>query len=290
MKLLKFIITIFFVFTLCGCSKEIVARGIDQKQANEIVSIFAKSNITSKVVDDPNAKKLLMVQVSKKDYKAATTILTLKGLPRDKSANFSEMISRQGILPDSKRIEDLRLDKALALEIEDNLSKMQEFANVSVVVRKEYLKDDKAPLASILVIKKPHVGFFDERKILNIVKTVIPEIKDENIKIIVDTETVPPHLSNQYGSISKEKGEQKLVRLNKFLGKFRIASDDYKQFNIFLAIIVLASLLVGFLGSLFYIKLKNIRKEKSKIVEISSKDLLKEASFEKRVVKKGNNK
>lgn len=255
---------------LIGCNDEIVARGVDQKQANEIVSIFSQSKISSKVKKDPNSKKLLVVSVDKSDYENAVSILTSKDLPKDKGTTFSEVISHHGILPDSKRMEDLRLDKALSLEIEENISKIQQFSSVSVVVRKEYLPKGSSPLVSVLLIEKPNYkSKLSKDDIIKIIKTAVPEVDSSNISIVKERENHSAIGTGIYGSLKNE-----VLELTKFLGQFNVAKQDYTRLVIlFFSTILISALIGGFLVSLYF-RLKNIKKEKSKIVEITSKDLL----------------
>lgn len=273
MKLAKLILTLFLLLNLTSCKSEVVARGIDQKQANEIVSIFSKSKISAKVSRDSNSKKLLMISVDKSDYEEAASILTQKGLPREKGTSFSEVISHHGILPDSKRMEDLRLDKALALELEENLSKLNGLSSVSVIVRKESLKDKTKPLVSILLIKKTGTTDLDYEGIVKIVQTLVPGIQVENINIAEESEPEDTYLSDNYAK-NLDWDNPKLIKLKKFLGQFSVAKDDYSRLILFFITSIFISFFIGAVLVSCYFKFRNIKKEKSKIVEISSKDLL----------------
>ena len=266
---------------MTACKEEIVARNLDQKQANEIVSVFSKFKISSKVTKDINSKKLLMIKVARDDYEEAASILTVKGLPKDKGASFSEVISHHGILPDSKRMEDLRLDKALALEIEDTLAKINEFSNVSVVVRKEYLGELAKPQVSVLLISNVEDEYINYDNVFDIIQTAIPGIEKDNIKIIVEMESNNDLLNGNFAK-SLDKDNPKLIRLEKFLGKFNVSKDDYSRLSMFYISSLFISFFLGAIAISAYIKIKKLKKERQKIFEASSKDLL-----GKNVVKKG---
>ena len=275
------LITLSLIFVLSSCKEEIVARNLDQKQANEIVSVFSKFKISSKVTKDTNSKKLLMVKVDRDDYEDAASILTLKGLPKEKGSSFSEVISHHGILPDSKRMEDLRLDKALALEIEESISKMIEFSSVSVVVRKEYLDKLHNPLVAVLLVKNTNDSVINYDTIYDIIQTAIPGIERNNIKVVVEEKSNEDFFNGSFAR-SFDGDNSKLIKLEKFLGKFNVSSDDYTRLNMF----YISSLFIAFsLGAITvcgYVKFKNYKKEKAKIFEVTSKDLL-----GKNIVKKG---
>lgn len=271
MRIAKIFITLLLIF-LVACKDEIVARGVDQKQANEIVSIFARENINSKVVNDKNSKKLLMILVDKENFNKAATILTTKSLPREKGASFSDVIGHHGILPDSKKMENLRLDKALALEIEDNILKIDGISQASVVVRKESLEDEKEPMVSVLLIKKPNASFLNVDNIIRIIKTAIPGVKDKNINVLEELGEGLDEANNI--GILLNDDDSKLVKLNKFLGKFNVASEEIGRLNILFASLMIISFLLGISFTSLYIKYKNIKKEKAKIMEFSPNDLL----------------
>ena len=281
MKFIKILITFSFIFTFASCKEEIVARNLDQKQANEIVSVFSKFKISSKVTKDANSKKLLMVKVDRDDYEEAASILTQKGLPKDKGSTFADVISHHGILPDSKRMEDLRLDKALALEIEESLSKMNEFSNVSVVVRKEYLGNLSNPLVSVLLVKNVSDSVVNYDNVYNIIQTAIPGIAKRDIKLVIEVKNDEGFLNENYTK-SLDGKNSRLIKLEKFLGKFNVSKDDYVRLSMFYISSLFIAFSLGVMAVFGGIKFKNYRKEKSKIFEVTSKDLL-----GKNIVKKG---
>ncbi len=272
MKIIKLFITIFVIFTFVGCSDEIVVRGVDQKQANEIVSALATSDINSKVKIDPTSKKLFAVYVSEDNYMKSVSILTSKGLPRENTATFSELIAHHGILPDSKRMESLRLDKALALEIEEAISRFPNISNVSVVVRKEYIKDKEDPSVAILIVTGASFDNSQIQDTKNIVMSAIPGIADEDIKILI-REAEPNYNEDKVGMMNVD-GRTFVVSLSKFLGYWEVATKDHKSLSIFFVMLVFFVGVIGIVLGYYGYAIKNVKKTKLKIVEASPNNLL----------------
>lgn len=272
MKIFKIYITIFFIFSFVACSEKIVVSGVDQKQANEIVSVLAKSNIISNANTDPASKKLFAVFVNKKDYIKSVSLLTSKGFPKEKMPTFSELVSHRGLLPDSKKMESLRFDKALSVEIEESILTIPNISSVNVVVRNEYKKDDDEPSVSILIVTS---SFFDNKKIndiKNIVQNSLPQIKENNIKILITEESY--NADEKKVGMIKEGDRTFVISFSKFLGHWDIATKDYKSLSIFFAISLIIVGVFCFILGYYGYAIKNSKRNKSKIIEASSANLL----------------
>ncbi len=120
---------------LCGCNTVAVQDELTQEQATEIVAALSSQGVSAFAQRETGGRGRYRVEVKRGAYSDAIQILHERGLPSESRATFSELIAPRGLVPDSREIEALRLDRALAAELEEALENNPAVASARVVVR-----------------------------------------------------------------------------------------------------------------------------------------------------------
>lgn len=110
---------LFLCFALLGCRQPNLLQGLDQRQANEVVSILQRNNITASKVDE--GKVGYSVRIEQNDFSAAVDLLELYSLPSRPRVEVAEMFPADSLVA-SPRAEKARLYSALEQRLEQSLS------------------------------------------------------------------------------------------------------------------------------------------------------------------------
>jgi len=121
MNLLKLIV-ITFTLILTGCREESLLSGLDQSQANEVVSLLQKNNIAA--VKKDQIKAGFSVGVAKSDFASAVDLITLYNLPSAKRVEIADMFPADALIS-SPRAEVARIYSAIEQRLEQTLNQMQ---------------------------------------------------------------------------------------------------------------------------------------------------------------------
>jgi type III secretory pathway lipoprotein EscJ len=238
--LLLCVVTILFV---SGCGSSPVADDIGQREANQIVSLLREHGITAQVSKARGSKGRYSVSVSNDKYVDAAGILTRIGLPADKKASFEQLTATNGIIPASREVEALRLDRATAAEIEDLLHARADVAGASVLVRARAFEGKGPPTATVVLQKRPGATIqLDDIK--QIATRAVPGIKAEDVFVsLSDSPSSKPPDDKEVETSSTE--------LVSFLGVSRVPSSEYqKHVFLFIALTVFVGALAGLSGYL----------------------------------------
>jgi type III secretory pathway lipoprotein EscJ len=226
-----------------GCGSTPVADDIGQKEANQLVSLLRDHGITAQVTKARGSKGRYSVSVSDDRYVDAAGILTRVGLPADKKASFEDLTAAHGIIPVSREVEALRLDRATASEIEGLLQARADIAAASVLVRAR-ASEGKGPVSATVVIqKKPGVQIRPD-DIREIATRAVPGIKAEDVFLSISDS---PTLNDK----EEKRGEKSPGELVSFLGISRVPASDYQTLVfLFIALTVFVAVLAGLGGYL----------------------------------------
>ncbi len=104
---------------LFGCEEQ-VQHGLDEKQANEIVSALHERGLPAAKVAEGGRKALYAISVDADDAKDALRILAELGLPRPKPEGFQELFAGAGLVPSASE-ERVRFLAALGGELSRTL-------------------------------------------------------------------------------------------------------------------------------------------------------------------------
>ena len=107
---------------LLGCRQPNLLEGLDQQQANEVLSVLQRNNIVATKADA--GKSGYAVKVNQVDFSAAVDLLNLYSLPSSPRLQVSEMFPSDSLVA-SPRAEKARLYSALEQRIEQSLGVLE---------------------------------------------------------------------------------------------------------------------------------------------------------------------
>jgi type III secretory pathway lipoprotein EscJ len=217
---------------LVGCSSAPVADDVAQREANEIVAVLGKHNISASLVKARGGKGRYSVVVAESDFPGAAAVLSRLGLPADKKPSFQELTGGNSIIPPSREVEALRLDRAIASELEDIFSVRRDVASVSVLVRMHSRETPERPTVTV-VIQSPEGTMLDMAEVREIARRAVPGIQSEDVYV-----TAAQSPDTMKGA---DRSRDKLVP---FLGLWRVPESDHG------GLVSLVVLLVGLSGIL----------------------------------------
>lgn len=113
---------VIFVFLLTGCKQDELLTGLQQSQANEVISILQRNNINAKKID--LAKSEFAITVDPTDFVASVDLINLYGLPRPAAIEVSEMFPVDSLVS-SPRAEKARLYSAIEQRLAQSLLSIQ---------------------------------------------------------------------------------------------------------------------------------------------------------------------
>ena len=172
------------VLLVCGCNTVPVAQDIDQRQALEIVALLNSQGLGAAASKE---RQGYSVMVRKSAYPQAVSLIKDNNLPSEAKMSFRQLVGEQGIIPSSREIEALRLDHALAVEIEDMLENHAAISEAKAVVRLNFRKDGSA--AGISAVLKERAGAeIPLDQIVGLILAVVPGVARENVQIAVTPE------------------------------------------------------------------------------------------------------
>lgn len=222
-----------------GCGSSPVADDVSQREANEIVSVLGKHKISSWLVKGRGSKSRYSVVVASGDFTGAAGVLSTVGLPAEKKPSFQDLTGGNGIIPPSREVEALRLDRATALELEDLFRSRSDISSVNVMIRAHSrAKEDRA--TATVVAQRSARAVPDSSELREIVKRAVPGIHSEDIYISVTEPFVDSSENRSHGP-----------ELVPFLGFWSVPSESHGALvGLFVGLVGLASVIAGLAGYL----------------------------------------
>jgi type III secretory pathway lipoprotein EscJ len=240
-------ISLLLIILLCfsSCRAVSIADNVDQNQANQIVALLNSRGISSYARKDSGGKDSYSVEVDQAYYAQAKTMLVEKDLPKKAQVNLSELMAPQGLLPNSREIEAIRIDQALALQVESILLAHPAVAHAKAVVRNSSVESEGNKGASV-VIQKLSSSNLASADVLKIVHRVLPDISEQNILISVEEET-KGQITGEVQGVYNKSGNLSYVPLVPFLFNWRVPDTD---FNAMVFVLIGCFLVLGLIGAL----------------------------------------
>lgn len=235
------------VLVLCllvaGCSSTPVAHDLTQTQANQIVSLLNQHGIGAIANRESGGRGRFTVHVKRDHYAQAVALMTEKGLPGEHELSFAELVAGQGLLPASREMEALKLDHAIAAEIEELLREHPSVTTARAVVRLNAVKDP-ADTAVSLVIQEKSGESIDKLEMVEIVSRAVPGIAKE--KVFVSTHKSPSsEIFTSDEGVMRSDGRVLRVPLVPFLLAWRVPTEDY---NTLAFAIIACFMVIGMIG------------------------------------------
>lgn len=217
---------------LAGCSSAPVADDVQQREANQIVAVLGKHKIQANLVKARSGKGKYSVLVKESDFPRAAEVLSRLGLPAEKKPSFQDLTGSNGIIPPSREVEALRLDRAVASELEELLRARSDVASASVLVRMHSREANERPTVTV-VIQRSGPRELDISAVREIARRAVSGIQNEDVYVSV----AEPADQSEYV-------ESSAAGLVPFLGVWRVPAEDHD------GLVALVVLLVCFTGAL----------------------------------------
>lgn len=125
------VLVLLLCLALAGCRQPNLLEGLDQQQANEVLSVLQRNNIAAVKVD--TGKTGYAVKIDALDFSAAVDLLNLYSLPSRPRLQVSEMFPADSLVA-SPRAEKARLYSALEQRIEQSLGILEGVVSARVHV------------------------------------------------------------------------------------------------------------------------------------------------------------
>jgi len=183
------------------------------------------------------------VKVSSDNYSQAISVLESKGLLDKEAPTFTETIASQGLIPNSREMENLKLDYALSLRVEELLANDPSIEQVKVVVRQHSLREEEEPAVSV-TLQERQLGSVNREEVQGLVSGAVPGIPLERINISLHESDMPLEGASVVGALNKD-GKVVAIPLERFLYMVRVSKDDYDTLVVGIMLLLLVFAIVG---------------------------------------------
>ncbi|SFA73085.1 type III secretion protein J [Pseudomonas sp. NFIX10] len=183
---------------LSGCRQPTLLEGLDQHQANEVLSVLQRNNITAVKID--TGKAGYAVKIDPLDFSAAVDLLNLYSLPSRPRLQVAEMFPSDALVA-SPRAEKARLYSALEQRIEQSLAMLEGVVSARVHVSYDLdageggRKSPPVHLAAVVVHERdvePQLLITDIKRFL---KNSFAAVEYENVSVVLSRRSETQHVA-----------------------------------------------------------------------------------------------
>jgi len=215
---------------IAGCSSAPIAQDIAQSQANEIVALLADNGISAVARKGSGGQSRYTVEVDAGYYTEAVSLLHRAGLPGEVKRSFADLIAPQGLIPNSRDMEALRLDHALAAEVEAALTNHPAVMSARVIVRSNFSKDKAEAAVSAVIQHRPEMTVNPE-SMSGVILRAVPGVRPENVYIAIEPASANGARRSESEGVTNVGGSVVRVPLVPFL-LGRVPKDEYNFFTL----------------------------------------------------------
>lgn len=226
-----------FLLLLAACDGGVLVEGLNSRQSIEAIVRLGQAGIPAKRLKSESSSGLYDLSVRDEFQQRAYEVLHEYSLPRTDKENFFQVTKARGFVPNSREIAALRLDHALALELERLLEVVPGIVEVKAVVR-----TGKEGSKVSLVIKYTKIGNkkpFELAEIESVLLHTVPNLEKEFINI-----------SSSELFISSEQASSVFSTVWPF--KFSVDDGQVKSVSLQIGLAVLISIVSGFAFGLIF--------------------------------------
>ncbi|WP_339491304.1 EscJ/YscJ/HrcJ family type III secretion inner membrane ring protein [Pseudomonas sp. EA_15y_Pfl2_R67] len=192
------VLALLLCLALVGCRQPNLLEGLDQQQANEVLSVLQRNNIAAVKVD--TGKTGYAVKIDALDFSAAVDLLNLYSLPSRPRLQVAEMFPSDSLVA-SPRAEKARLYSALEQRIEQSLSVLEGVVSARVHVSYDLDAGEggrKSPpihLAAVVLHERdvePQLLITDIKRFL---KNSFAAVEYENVSVVLSKRSPIQHVA-----------------------------------------------------------------------------------------------
>jgi|GEM_PF-2247180 len=231
---------VFLSVLFAGCNEVAVVQEITQSQSHAVIATLADNGVEATAERAKGSKPIYSVMLSPNDYARAIQILRDANLPGEVRPSVAQLLAPEGLLPAGREIEMLRLDRAVAGEIEELLASHPAVVSARAVVRSASLpqgfglpqafgQQDStqiiklAPSVSLIVTVREAIA---EEQIKNLVRQIAVGVLPENISIVLESARVNSVLTQSSTGTAGTAGKNIQPRLSSFLFFWKVPQSD----------------------------------------------------------------
>jgi len=183
--------------SLAGCEQELL-KGLDQRQANEVLAVLQQSNISATKQD--GGKLGYSIQVSEADFAKSVDLLKTNDLPSKARVEIAQMFPADS-LATSPRAEKARLFSGIEQRLEQSLLVLPEVVkarlHLSYDVESSTARQQTTPAhLSVLIVYR---NTDDESVLINqikrFLKNSLPSVNYEDISVVLSKHSPEPHIA-----------------------------------------------------------------------------------------------
>lgn len=243
-------------FVLVGCDSRILLENISQKQSLEIVNFLANNGIEVYPERASGSRDKYLIKVVGAYYFDAVGLLERAQLPKPEKQSADELLSSGGIFPQSREIEQLKLERIYASEIEELITKHQGVKQAEAVVRLSS-NTNQFPAVNLHLKVAPQASVQISQLIESISK-IVPGVSKDQISVTAD------EVANSEFSPSSDRSES-------FLGFAKVSAEDRRGLAIgFTLCLLLFGAGGGIIG--YYFGILRVSAENSKDSVVSPRN------------------
>ncbi|WP_339504446.1 EscJ/YscJ/HrcJ family type III secretion inner membrane ring protein [Pseudomonas sp. RL_105y_Pfl2_101] len=192
------VLALLLCLALVGCRQPNLLEGLDQQQANEVLSVLQRNNIAAVKVD--TGKTGYAVKIDALDFSAAVDLLNLYSLPSRPRLQVAEMFPSDSLVA-SPRAEKARLYSALEQRIEQSLSVLEGVVSARVHVSYDLdageggRKSPPVQLAAVVLHEpdaEPQLLITDIKRFL---KNSFATVEYENVSVVLSKRSPVQHVA-----------------------------------------------------------------------------------------------
>lgn len=226
---------------LAACGAEPIARDLDQRRAMEIVAILNSNGIVARAVRETGARGQYNVEVRPNYYAEAVNLLYQENLLREQKISLRELVGQQGLMPPSRDIEVLRIDMALALELEGLLESDPRISHARVMVRQRSTRKEQDAAVTVML---QTLEAIPSEEIVQVVRQVIPGLEHQQVLVLAQPSTRRGERGLSKGVVN-QKGVVQKIPLVPFLGYWHVPDGQYDSLAWAMAGLLFAAMLLG---------------------------------------------
>ncbi len=210
-KISSLFILLVLSLALIGCNGELLLENLSQKQSLQIVNFLSSNGIEVYPEKASGSRDKYIIKVAGSDYFDAVSLLERAQLPKPEKQSADELLTSGGIFPQSREIEQLRLERIYASEIEELISKYNGVNQAEAVVR---LASNSNPSPAVnLHIKIVPQTPVQTSQIVESISRIVPGVVRDRISISID-------------EVDNSEITTPGVKTESFLGFAKVASED----------------------------------------------------------------
>lgn len=206
MKIKNLFIVLLILF-LTGCKEQELLKGLDQRQANEVIALLQKNNIYAEKKDF--AKDGYKVSVAKQNFSNAVELLGIYNLPSQPRMEIAKMFPSDSLIS-SPLAEMARLYSAIEQRLEQSLMALQGVTAAQIHVSYQFdssnnvKKKEPEHVAALISYDSRVDNSLMISDVKRFLKNSFANLSYDNISVVLNPSSALPITSTLPAQLNKE--------------------------------------------------------------------------------------